>query len=294
MKRRMIGGPAITLVMLFLLALTVRGGDGEDEMWDEEKARFTFGELHVQIEAAEDEAIRLVSSGREIEKRPQGAFYAIKYLGLIRSVEAVPVLCDQLLYEQQVVKYREIVGDKFIYPCVGALARIGLPAVEGLLKKISNSETSTKYRQVAMDVIAIEIVGVRDVTGTVERYEASAEITKKEVQRERLNLFKKEFRARYRYKEILGAENENTPPKQNNKGKKSELAKGNASESNGSDSTPSVEREEKPRPIEEPQPEIEAIEEQTQQSREWLIICLTTAVFVLAGLVIFLLLRRKK
>jgi HEAT repeat protein len=196
MKGRVISALAVGLVAVFLLPLAVRGVDRGGSMWDEEKARFTEGALRARIEAAESEAIRLVSSGNELAGHPQGAFYAMQYLGTIRSVKAVPALCEQLLYEQQVIRYREIVDDKLRYPAVSTLTKIGRPAVEGLLKKVSDSETSVKYRQVAMDLIA-EVVGVQGVLGTIAHYEVTAKVKENTAQQKRLTLLRKEFTARY-------------------------------------------------------------------------------------------------
>lgn len=51
---------------------------------------------------------------------------------------------------------------------------------------------------------------------------------------------------------------------------------------------------EKPKPIEQPKPVVEPVQVQSEPSREWLVLCVIVAGVVIAGLVLFFLLRRGK
>jgi hypothetical protein len=140
--------------------------------WSEEKAEGTSRSLVGNLELEEAEAIRLLEDAA-FDKRPKAAYHAVKFLGGIRSVKAVPVLCDRLLYKQKAVFYDGVVGDREDHPATAALVNIGLPAIEGLLLKMTSTKTTQRYRDAAMDVI-IEIVGHENLSEEVERFKKQA------------------------------------------------------------------------------------------------------------------------
>lgn len=131
-----------------------------------------------KLQRDEEEAIKLLSDPASLPKSPQAAYYAIKYLEGIRSIKAISVLCERLLYEQKVEAFISPVGDADTFPASAALVKIGHPSVEGLLRVIGTTNTSQKYRDVAVGVLA-EILGKDGVRDAVERFRKTATEYKK-------------------------------------------------------------------------------------------------------------------
>ena len=182
------------LVAVTAAALAVQGGD-QPQMWDERSAAKSYEDLSSTIRKAESEAIQLLKDSSGLQQRPAGAFYAMRYLGEIRSQKAIPVLCDNLLYEQEVIQYNELVDERQKYPAVTALLGIGYPSVRGLLRKVASRETSSKYRHVAMYVL-VEVLGKDRVLPEIAYHEAA--FSKKDTGgTQRLQAFIRDFKKRY-------------------------------------------------------------------------------------------------
>lgn len=201
--------PLAVIVLCPLLFTFRAAGQGKDEeKWAEEKAEITTAIGLRDVKKLESEAIKLLDDEKALPKRPKAAFYAVKYLEAIRSQSAIPVLCDRLLYEQQVKFYDSFPGDRNTYPASAALVAIGHPAVEGLLLKMTTTDTSPKYRDVAVGIL-IELVGEEGVIDAVDafqkaavRYKTFTDSRKHELYKnynpQRLLAFKKELRTRYK------------------------------------------------------------------------------------------------
>ncbi|MBY0522747.1 MAG: hypothetical protein K2R98_05090 [Gemmataceae bacterium] len=157
----------LSLYSAVFLALML-GQDGGK--WSEVGARATYAKDIDSIQQMEADAIRALADDKGLEKRPNGAYYSIKFLESLRSTKAIPVLCDHLLYEQKVMFYNNIVVGREAFPASGALVAIGLPAVDGLLSRIGSFNVSDKYRQVAFGVIE-EIVDRENLIMTLDRFE---------------------------------------------------------------------------------------------------------------------------
>lgn len=181
----------------------------KDDFWPEDAAKMVGVELHASLEHAERDAIKLLDSGeKELERRPEGAYFAIKYLQRIRSIKAVPVLCDRLLYEQKVIRNPGTTSPKAKYPAVPALIEIGTPSIDWLLLKIGNSDTSTKYRETTFIVLE-EVLGKDRVLEAIERFQRQAKKYQKStdhplykeykaVDQKKLETLKEEFLKRWR------------------------------------------------------------------------------------------------
>jgi hypothetical protein len=124
----------------------------------------------LQVEKDEDAAIALLSDPKMMERYPRSALWAFRYLERTRSIKAVPVLCDRLLFEQKAEEYRSAVWYDLKCPAFPALVAIGKPAAEGLLLKIATTETSHQYRDLASFVIA-GALKQSDLVGIIESFE---------------------------------------------------------------------------------------------------------------------------
>jgi hypothetical protein len=143
--------------------------------WSEENAEATYGELAERIQNAEALAIDLLRDAKFDDEYFSGpvkqSLYAIKFLGLVRSRKAVPVLCDRLLFKQF---FNSIVGDRLLYPASAALVEIGDPAVHGLLTRVAQFETSLEYRRVAIGILD-EIVGAEKLLPLIKEFRSKQE-----------------------------------------------------------------------------------------------------------------------
>jgi hypothetical protein len=101
------------------------------------------------------------------ETRGDRCAEAIGVLGDLRAAEAAPLLIANLLYWPAAERGEEASGAATplmeAYPCAGALAKIGMPALPGLVREAGAHE-SRQYQQVAARVL-------REVLGTLaEQY----------------------------------------------------------------------------------------------------------------------------
>ncbi|MDD4889988.1 MAG: hypothetical protein PHU85_08650 [Phycisphaerae bacterium] len=136
--------------------------------WDPAEQRGTFlsedqvakraDEFLGTVIVAEESAIKLLSDEKLVAEHPKGAFYAAKCLERIRSIKAIPVLCDRLLYEQNIERYESPVGPKLRNPAFAALVEIGRPAIRPLLMKVATTETTAEYKLVAYELV-LDLVG---------------------------------------------------------------------------------------------------------------------------------------
>jgi len=135
----------------------------DKKLWNEQNAEATYSEMAERIQKAEASAIELLNDAKFDSDYLIGpvkqTLYAIKYLGVIRSQNGVPVLCKQLMFKQF---FNSIVGDRLLYPASAALVNIGTPAIDGLLAEITQTGTSVEYRRVALGVLE-EISGAEKV-----------------------------------------------------------------------------------------------------------------------------------
>lgn len=88
-----------------------------------------------------------LSQSQRIEARSM-EWYAMKFLGEARAVEAVPLLVDLIAVRDSNFSpvSNEYIPHWFSFPCAVALTNIGMPAVDPLLKRIqSSAPTSTVF-----------------------------------------------------------------------------------------------------------------------------------------------------
>jgi hypothetical protein len=152
-----------------ILVTTCRADDNSDS---ESSSQRTLLSRQSRIQDDEMRAIRVLQDLDSLDKHPKAAFFALKFLEAIRSTKAIPVLCDRLIYEQRFEAFRSPVGDRQTYPASAVLVAVGRPAIDGLLLKISTSETDIQYREVARGVIS-EIVGRDRVIELIDRFAAT-------------------------------------------------------------------------------------------------------------------------
>jgi hypothetical protein len=149
-----------------------RKADAERRKKDEMYEVHWRSQMHHQ-ERHEDMAIAFLSDSKRMEKAPKDTLAAFQFLERSRSVKAVPVLCDRLLYKHPGAAAKSDQDFHPAYPAMAALKAIGRPAAEGLLFKIATTDTTAPYREAATTVM-VAAVGKGDVAGVIERFEKDA------------------------------------------------------------------------------------------------------------------------
>jgi len=184
----------------------------QDNVWDESNVRKLTDELQGKILRAEREAITILSLELSaLEKRPEAVYHAIKYLQSIRSIKAVPVLCERLVHEPkclQLMNSTDTPGELIRFPAAGALVGIGEASIDELLMRIGATDTAIPYRSVAFTVMEA-LVGKERVLETVDRFQNRVKESQKflddprrkefaAVDQKRLEAFKAEFKKRWK------------------------------------------------------------------------------------------------
>lgn len=169
----------------------------EDNIWRADGVLERGLSIKNRISVAESHAQRLLADDRMVELNPEGASMAIAFLGQIRSVESLPVLCRRLLHEVSSARKNALIDPKRDYAAYEALVRIGIPSVVGIFDHISKNDTSEQYRRVATDLI-IEICGRDSFDLEFESYKRPRLASLEEAHNRRLGQLHGEFKRRYR------------------------------------------------------------------------------------------------
>lgn len=175
----------VTLLLCFLLAITVRAGAADKP--SEEAALASIQERTETI----DRLIHSFSPDNSVDVN-NAILYA---LGELRAKQAIPLLLEHLKYGMPTGNIKRL--PKYgPFPAVTALSRIGLPAVPAILAEIKNPKQSGK--------IGLLAEALTDMGGTgLAHYLLSEEIKhstdKNEIQRLQLALLVVE---KYREREL--------------------------------------------------------------------------------------------
>jgi len=186
---------AAFLSLVFTVMPTQPGAKADEDPWREDRAQSASAALLAKVEQAEAKAIALLADPKEMEAKPKSTYYAIRFLGEIRSRKGIPALCARLLYEQRVIMSNEPMLLTEQYPAGKALVKIGLPAVEPLLQGVAATATSNVHQKLVADVLA-EIFGGKEVVRRVDEY-ANRLAGKGQPTKDRLKQFLELVKERY-------------------------------------------------------------------------------------------------
>lgn len=164
-------------------------------VWSAEEARLNAETLTQKVRESESQAIRyLASIPAESKLDAQvGPPEAMAFLGTIRSLRAVSVLCDKLEWEKY---HKEFVGHQLKYPASAALIQIGAPAAEALLSRVAATDVRKEYRWIVCGVLA-DIYGKDQVLKVISAFAIDAKRSESSEQRKRLDVLKDDFKLRY-------------------------------------------------------------------------------------------------
>ena len=128
----------------------------------------------------------------------QGRWYNSKHLSILllgdlRAAEAVPVLLDNIEYINPKYNTISYLSDYLLYPSVEALIRIGLPAVEPVIEKLSGYNEECTAKRNCCEVL-IEMLGPRMALFRLEiAIEEAKDETVKENLKSNIRFFKAEL-----------------------------------------------------------------------------------------------------